>query len=53
MLSGQSRETLAGKLRAFRNGTQGGTVMPQLAKGYTEAQIDAIAGYFAEERAPQ
>jgi cytochrome subunit of sulfide dehydrogenase len=53
VLHGQPRESLAGKFRAFRDGAQTGTVMPQLAKGYTDAQIDAIASYFAAHRTPQ
>jgi len=47
LLHGQSREALAAKFRAYRDGLQSGTVMPQLAKGYTDAQIDAIAEWFA------
>jgi cytochrome subunit of sulfide dehydrogenase len=47
LLYGQTRETLISKLRAFRDGTLPGTVMPQLARGYTDAQIEAIAGWFA------
>jgi cytochrome c553 len=47
VLHGQPRESLAGKFRSFRDGRQPGTVMPQLAKGYTDPEIDAIAGYFA------
>jgi cytochrome subunit of sulfide dehydrogenase len=47
LLHGQSREALAAKFRAYRDGLQFGTVMPQLAKGYTDAQIDAIAEWFA------
>ena len=46
-LHGQSRNELAAKFRAYRDGRQAGTVMPQLAKGYTDAQIDAIAAWFA------
>jgi cytochrome c553 len=46
-LHGQPRGELAAKFRAFRDGRQPGTVMPQLAKGYTDAQIDAIAAWFA------
>ena len=53
VLFGQPREALAGKFRALRDGTQPGTVMPQLAKGYTDAQIDALAGYFATQAAPR
>lgn len=50
-LHGQSRDELAAKFRAFRDGRQPGTVMPQLAKGYTDAQIDAIAAWFATAQA--
>lgn len=46
-LHGQSRDELAAKFRAYRDGRQSGTVMPQLAKGYTDAQINAIAAWFA------
>lgn len=52
-LAGRPRAELAATMREFRSGTRGGTVMPQLAKGYTEAQIDAVAGYFATQPAPQ
>ena len=45
-LDGKSREALAGKLRAYREGSLAGTVMPQLAKGYTDVELDAIARYF-------
>ena len=48
-LDGPPRDSIATKFRALRDGTQPGTVMPQLAKGYTDAQIDAIARYFAAQ----
>ena len=50
-LEGQSREMLASKLHAFRNGSLRGTVMPQIAKGYTIEELDALADYFAQARA--
>ena len=50
-LHGQLRASLASKFRAYRDATLPGTVMPQLAKGYTDAEIDAIAGYFASAQA--
>jgi cytochrome c553 len=37
-------------MKAFRDGTRPATVMHQLAKGYSEAQIDAIAEYFSAQR---
>ena len=50
-LAGQSRDVLIEKLRAFRDGAKTGTVMPQIAKGYTDAQIDAIARWFSGQPA--
>ena len=50
-LAGTKKEDLAGKLMEYKAGTRQGTVMPQLAKGYTDAQIDLIAGWFAAQPA--
>jgi cytochrome c553 len=41
------RHDLARALRAFKAGERAGTVMPQLAKGYTDDEIDALAAWFA------
>jgi len=49
-LQGRSRDELLAKLHGFRDGSQAGTVMPQLARGYTEAQLEAIAAWYAEQR---
>jgi cytochrome c553 len=46
-LAGLARERIAAELRAFRDGSRPGTVMPQIAKGYSDPQIDALAAYFA------
>ena len=51
-LHGQSRDALISKMRAFRDGTRHGTVMPQIARGYTDGQIDAIARWFAAQPSP-
>ena len=51
-LAGRPREEIALKLRDFKEGRQIATVMQQLSKGYTDAQIDAIAGYFAAQPQP-
>lgn len=50
-LDTQSREALIDKLIGFRDGTRDGTVMPQLARGYTREELRALADYFAA-RAP-
>jgi cytochrome c553 len=41
------RQEIADALRAFKAGERPGTVMPQLAKGYTDDEIDALAAWFA------
>ena len=46
-IAGQSKTTLLQSLREFRDGKRPATIMHQHAKGYTDAQLDAIAGYFA------
>ena len=50
-LAGQKKETIAAQMRAFRDGKRPATVMHQIAKGYTDAQIDAIADFFARQPA--
>jgi cytochrome c553 len=35
------------QMKAFKNGARQATVMHQLAKGYSEAQIEQLAGFFA------
>jgi len=34
-------------MEAFKNGSRPATVMHQLAKGYTDAQVETLATYFA------
>lgn len=46
-LAGIPAATLAEQMRAFKSGARAGTLMPQLARGYSEAQIDQLAAYFA------
>ncbi len=49
-LAGQSRDQILQALREFRDGKRSGTVMNQLAKGYTDAQLDLISAYFAAQK---
>ena len=46
-LAGKPRDEIASQMRAFRDGNRPVTVMHQIAKGYTDAQIDVLAAYFA------
>lgn len=48
-LAGQSREFIIEQMQAFRSGSRPATVMHQLAKGYSDAQILALATYFAAQ----
>jgi len=49
-LAGLPKEHIVSQMKAFKDGTRPATVMHQLAKGYTDQQIDAIAGYFAAQK---
>jgi sulfide dehydrogenase cytochrome subunit len=46
-LAGQPKDALLTSLKAFKSGTRPATVMTQLAKGYDDEQLEAIAGFFA------
>lgn len=46
-LAGLPAGALRQALLAFKSGARPGTVMPQLAKGYEDAQLAALADYFA------
>jgi cytochrome subunit of sulfide dehydrogenase len=49
-LAGAGRDDLVRKLGEYKAGTRPGTIMPQLAKGYTDAQIELVAGWFAAQK---
>lgn len=49
-LAGLPREHIAAQMRAFRDGTRPATVMHQIAKGYNDQQIDAMAAWFAAQK---
>ena|SRR6187402_2313263 len=48
-LAGQPRDYLLQQLRAFRDGSRPATVMHQIAKGYSEPQLQQLAAYFAAQ----
>ena len=48
-LAGLPKDHIVSQMKAFKDGTRPATVMHQLAKGYTDAQIEAIAAYFAAQ----
>jgi cytochrome subunit of sulfide dehydrogenase len=48
-LAGQDAATIVQRMKEFRDGRRTATVMQQLAKGYTDAQIEAAAAYLAAQ----
>ena len=49
-LAGMPAAYIVEQMRAFKSGARPATVMHQLAKGFNDAQIDAIAAYFAAQK---
>ncbi|MYM36607.1 c-type cytochrome [Duganella sp. FT94W] len=50
VLAGQSRQALAASLRDFKSGKRASTIMAQIAKGYSDEQIELLAAYFAAQK---
>jgi len=44
------REQMVTQLMAFRAGTRPATIMHQISKGYSDAQIAQLADYFAAQK---
>jgi cytochrome c553 len=49
-LAGMAKADLVRKLNEFRSGAKPATIMHQISKGYTDQQIDLVAGYFAAQK---
>ena len=49
-LAGLDKDYLSAQMKAFKSGARPATVMHQLAKGYSDAQIDSLAAYFAAQK---
>jgi sulfide dehydrogenase cytochrome subunit len=49
-LAGLPRDYIVEQLKGFKAGTRPATIMHQLSKGYSDAQIEQIAGYFASQK---
>ena len=46
-LAGVPKDDLQKKLMDFKNGRKPATLMHQISKGYTDEQLEQLAGYFA------
>lgn len=52
-LAGMSADKILALLADYRSGAQPATIMHQIVKGYTEPQLQLIAGYFAAQKPRQ
>ena len=48
-LAGRPKDDIVRKMQDFKAGRLSGTIMPQLAKGFTDEQIDVVAAWFAAQ----
>ena len=46
-IAGQNKAMMLQTMKDFRDGKRPATIMHQQAKGYTDAQLELISGYFA------
>jgi cytochrome c553 len=49
-LAGRDRAEIVKALQDFRSGARAATVMDRIAKGFTDAEIQAIAAWYAEQK---
>jgi sulfide dehydrogenase cytochrome subunit len=49
-LAGAPKNDIVQKMQEFKSGQRPATLMHQLAKGYSDEQIEAIAAYFAAQK---
>ena len=49
-LAGMNKDHMLTQLKAFKSGARPATIMHQLTKGYSDAQLEQIATYFASQK---
>ena len=49
-LVGRDRTEIVKAMQEFRSGERSATVMDRIAKGFTDAEIQAIAAWYAEQK---
>ncbi len=49
-IAGLDKSYTIAQMNAFKNGTRPATIMHQLSKGYSDAQIAQLATYFAAQK---
>lgn len=48
-LAGLDRNYFVTQMKAFKDGTRPATIMHQISKGFSDAQVESLAGYFATQ----
>lgn len=49
-LAGRPKDQIVSTVKQFREGKKPATIMTQIAKGYTDAEVAAIATFFAAQK---
>ena len=49
-LAGRPAADIAGQMIAFKSGQRGGTIMDRIAKGFSDAETQAIAAWYAQQK---
>lgn len=49
-IAGLDKAYMVTQMKAFKAGTRPATIMHQLSKGYSDAQIETLATYFAAQK---
>jgi cytochrome c553 len=49
-IAGLPRDYMVAQMKAFKEGTRPATVMHQISKGFSDAQIASMADYFAAQK---
>jgi len=49
-LAGLDKGYIVAQMNAFKTGVRPATVMHQISKGFNDAQIESLAGYFAAQK---
>ncbi|MGO8913899.1 MAG: c-type cytochrome [Bradyrhizobium sp.] len=49
-LAGRNAADIVAQMRAFRSGQRAATVMDRIAKGYSDAEVEAIAAWYAAQQ---
>ena len=49
-LAGLNKDYLVNQMKLFKDGKREATIMQQIAKGYSDAEINALAEYFSVQK---